>query len=438
MMLTGAPIVLLAALSARTVTLDEAVRAAEAQQPTVRVAHANTVAGDARTVQARAPYLPQIKAEGEYDRTTGNVRRRPGRLTSVTNSWTFYNWFEGQVTATQLLWDFGRALNLWRAAEMRAVALADTEKATRLEAIGGVRAAFFRARASKALIGVARQTFTNQERHLAQITGFVQAGARPEIDLAQARAARANAQVGVLRAENDYTVARAELNQAMGTTGDTDYDVADDTFAAVPGETGAVGQLIDEAIQARPDLAALDRQVRAQELAARAARGAYGPSLNLIAAARDEGQSLRDTRSLDPLGNVTVTGMTWNVWGGVQLTWPLFQGLLTTGQVREADAQVDAVRAERDRLVQQVWVAVQQSDASVRTAQEAVTAAGEALTAARERLRLADGRYSSGVGSIIELGDAELVNAQAGAQQVAAEYALAIARAALVLALGRS
>jgi outer membrane protein len=129
--------------------------------------------------------------------------------------------------------------------------------------------------------------------------------------------------------------------------------------------------------------------------------------------------------------------MAWNVWGGVQLNWPLFQGLLTRGQVREADAQLDATRAERDRLVQQVWVAVQQAAATVRAAQEAVTASEEALVAARERLRLADGRYAAGVGSIIELGDAELSAATAGAQRVAADYALARARAALILALGR-
>src|SRR5262249_35078956 len=156
----------------------------------------------------------------------------------------------------------------------------------------------------KALIVVARQTFENQERHFAQITGFVQAGTRPEIDLAQARAARANAHVAVIRAENDYTVSRAELNQAMGITGDTEYDGADETFAAVPGEPGSIGDLIDEAIRARPDVAALDRQVQAQELAARAARGAYGPVLNLIAGARDEGQSLNKSPTLDNFGQV--------------------------------------------------------------------------------------------------------------------------------------
>ena len=437
--MTNAPIVLLLALSARTVTLAEAERAAEAQKPEVRVAHANTAAGAARTVQARAPALPQIEIDAEYDRVTGNRRQRPGRTTTVMNSWNFYNWFEGQVTGSQLIWDFGKTLNSWRAAEMRAVALADLERATRLEALGAVRVAYFRARAAKALIAVASQTLANQERHLAQITGFVQAGTRPEIDLAQSRATTANARVGVIRTDNDFTVARAQLNQAMGTAGDTNYDVADDSLAPVPGETGPIGPLIDEAIRARPDLAALDRQVRAEELAARAARGGYWPTLNLVGGARDEGQSWTQTRELDNLGNVvTRGGMAWNVWGGLQLSWPVFQGLLTRGRVREADATLEAARAERDGLVNQVWVAVQQAASGVRSAQEALVASEQALTAARERLRMADGRYPAGVGSIIELSDAELGATTAGAQRVAAEYALATARAALVLALGRT
>jgi outer membrane protein len=436
--MTAAPIILLAALSARTVTLAEAEHAAESQKPDVRAAQGAAAAGVARSEQARAPLLPQIKAEGEYDRTTGNRRQRPNRTTPVANSWTFYNWFSGQVTGTQLIWDFGRSLYGWRAAEMRAVALSDTERATRLEAVAGAREAYFRARAAKSLIGVAQQTYTNMERHLAQITGFVQAGTRPEIDLAQARANASTARVSVIKTENDYIVARAELNQAMGITGDTEYDVTDDTLPPVPGETGAVGPLIDEAVQARPDVAALEAQVRAQELAARSARGAYWPILNAIAGATEEGQSIQKTPSVDYLGNPILNGgMAWNVWGGFQVIWPLFQGLQTRGQVREADAQIDVARAGRDRTVQEVWVAVQRAASSVRAAKEAVTAAEEALTAARERLRLADGRYAAGVGSIIELSDAEVAAANAGAQRVGAEYALAAARAALCLALGR-
>ncbi|HMF42153.1 MAG TPA: TolC family protein, partial [Polyangia bacterium] len=84
--MSPAPIVLLAALSARTVTLEEAERAAEAQKPDVRVAQANAASGDARRIQARAPLLPQIKAEAEYDRTTGNLKQKPGKTVLVDNT----------------------------------------------------------------------------------------------------------------------------------------------------------------------------------------------------------------------------------------------------------------------------------------------------------------------------------------------------------------
>src|SRR5207248_3616644 len=114
------------------------------------------------------------------------------------------------VTGSQLIWDFGRTLYGWRASQMRAVALSDNERAARLEAVAVAREAYFRARAARNLIAVARQTYANMERHLAQITGFVQAGSRPEIDLAQARAGSADAHVGAIRTDNDYIVSRAE------------------------------------------------------------------------------------------------------------------------------------------------------------------------------------------------------------------------------------
>ena len=72
-----------------------------------------------------------------------------------------------------------------------------------------MRTAYFNARAAKELIVVAQQTLANQERHLAQITGFVAAGTRPDIDLAQARAERANARVAVITAPRPATRSRA-------------------------------------------------------------------------------------------------------------------------------------------------------------------------------------------------------------------------------------
>ena len=434
-MTAGTALVLV--LSARTVTLEDAERSAAAHFPQIIVADANAAAGAARTEQARAPLLPQVKLDGTYLRTTGNKVQKPGRPTTLANSLTTYDWWDGALTGNLLVWDFGQALNRWRAAQAHAVGLNDTALATRLEALANVRAAYFRARAAKALVEVARATLANQERHLAQIQGYVEAGTRPEIDLAQGRADVAQSRVGLIAAENGYVLGRAALNQAMGITGDTDYDVADQTLGPVEGENGSVSLLIDEAVQARPDIAASTSQVRAQELATTAARGGYFPTLTLHAGAADAGIYLFGKTVPNPPFPPLTYGMTWNLFAGLQLTWPLFQGFLTRGQVREADAALEGLRAQRTGLVQEVWVAVQQAACAVRSAKEGLQAAEDVLANANERLRLAEGRYVAGAGSIIELQDAQLQSTRAAAQKVGAEYDLAAARAQLALALGR-
>ena len=95
------------------------------------------------------------------------------------------------------------------------------------------------------------------------------------------------------------------------------------------------------------------------------------------------------------------------------------------------------LEARKDALVQQVWVTVAGAQLDVRAAQEAIIASREGVTSSRERLTLAEGRYQAGAGSVIELGDAQFGVVSAAAQQVAAEYRLAIARAQLIFALGR-
>ena len=73
----------------------------------------------------------------------------------------------------------------------------------------------------------------------------------------------------------------------------------------------------------------------------------------------------------------------------------------------------------------------------MRAAKGVTEATEEAITSAREQLRLAEGRYAAGVGSGLELADAQLAMQDAAAQRVQAEYRLASARAQLLRALGQ-
>ena len=105
--------------------------------------------------------------------------------------------------------------------------------------------------------------------------------------------------------------------------------------------------------------------------------------------------------------------------------------------MREAKWGLEAAKAQADTVRQQVRLDVEQARLAVRAAKAALDAAGDALVNAQELLRLAEGRYETGVGSIIELGDAQVALTAAAQQKVQAEYTVATARAQLIRAIGR-
>jgi len=80
---------------------------------------------------------------------------------------------------------------------------------------------------------------------------------------------------------------------------------------------------------------------------------------------------------------------------------------------------------------------VEQAEATLLGNKESLVAAQDAVDNAKEQLRLAEGRYQAGVGTIIELSDAQVQLTNAAAQLVQAQFNLATARAKLLAALGR-
>lgn len=415
----------------RQLTLSAALAQAMKMQPTMRQARAQTQAAEGRVEQARAGYLPQVTGTAAYQRTTGNFVPRPGAIPSTapgvvtrspSSSLTTYDFFNLSLTASQLIYDFGQTSGRWSAAESAVDSSVATEKSTRLQTVMNVQSAFYQAWAQRALVGVAEETLTNQNRHLGQINASVMVGVRPEIDLAQARANVANARLQLINTQNAYDVAKNQLNAAMGIMADTNYEVADEEATSVAAEDGPIEPLLARALEARPDIVALERQHDTQTKTIRALRGGYGPSLVASTTGSEQGTQL--------------TGLVpnWNV--GITLTWPILQGGLTNGQIREAEANLDVVNAQLDALRIQIRTQVDQARLAVRAAKASIGAADDALTNARLQLKLAEGRYAAGVGSIIELADAQVAYTNARAQVVQAHFNLSNSRAQLITALG--
>lgn len=412
-----------------TLTLAQAEAEALRNQPTLRQARGQTEAAEGRVDQARAGYLPQVTVTAQYQRTTANFAARPGTNPTAVlaaGSWNTntLNFYQAGLSASQLIYDFNQTIDRTRAAGANRDAAQANENATAAQALLGVRRSYFQARAQRELVDVAAETVRNQEKHVSQTQAFVRTGLRPDIDLAQVRTALANAQVQLVGARNNYAVAVAQLNQAMGIPVEAPHTLTDSELPAIPGEDGSAAALAAQAEKARPELAVLDKQRQAQELTVSALRGGYGPSLSAVAQGTEVG--------------LTLDRLVPNFFVGLSLNWPILQGGLTHGQIREASGTLTAIGAQVDALRLAIQVQVEQARLDVVAAKSSMTAAGEALTNAREQLRLAEARYTTGLGSAIELGDAQVAFSGAEAQEVQARYGLAAARAELITALGQT
>jgi outer membrane protein len=410
-------------------TLEQALATAREHQPQVAAAAAAARAAAARVDEAHAPLLPQISGVGTYQRATANFVSRPGSLprqlgtSGGAESIESFGYFNAGLNLNYLLFDFGQTRARWRAAAASYDSQRDSQRTTESVVLFDVRTAFFQARANRELVAVARDTLANQRKHLDQTQGFVEVGTQAPIALAQEKTAVSNAQVQLINAENGYDTAKAQLNQAMGIETPDDYDIADEAFPAVPLEDGSPAALFVEALKARPEIASLADQVRAQELTVEALRGAYRPSLGLNSGATDAGAK--------------VNGLTWNLSAALQVSVPIFTGGLTRAQVAEGEANLAAARSQVAIERLQVQVEIEQARLAVRAAKSSLAASADALENAQDQLHLAEGRYETGVGSIIELGDAQVALTSAAQQKVQAEYGLFQARAQLVKALGR-
>lgn len=447
---TYAVVCALGALAARAeepeLHLAEAVATALKHQPQILQSQANVDVARAKTEEARSGFFPTINGTASALRshgafaiagvngvtsqpaTTSTNPNQPGTTgpvggTSATTSSesSTNNRFVLGLTANQPLWDFS-AIELMRSLHRTLDAQKATARATTLQVVLNVRSAFFAARTQAALAQVADENLANVLEHQRQIQGLVRAGINAEIDLAHARTDVANAEVQELNARNAADLALARLGQAMGVTRPP-ARLADDELGPVAKEEAPLDVLVAEALEHRPELESLALQLEAQELTVKAAEGRFLPTLNATGSLLEAGRAVPDL------------GLNWSF--GAVLAWPLFEGGLTVGQIHEAQAAGRGLLAQQENQSLQVRLDVETAQRNLAAQKKVVGAAGEAVKNARELLTLAERRYQLGLGSIIELGDAQVAYTTARGQEVQAKFALATARAQLLAALGR-
>jgi outer membrane protein TolC len=290
--------------------------------------------------------------------------------------------------------------------------------------------AFYGAIAAEEEVAVAQDAVKTYAAHLAQTRALHDQGLRTGIDVATAESAEASVEITLARARSAQTAAGAQFQVALGVERWQDWRLvpepaafelqADDEHNA----DAPTAALVDTAASRRPEIERLRLQVSGFTRAVSATRGSYLPQLTLSIGPSWAG------RGLDAL--------TPNLTGAISLAYPAggMSPLLVHGQTREAEGNLIGARA----LQRATWDAVRSetltAQASLVAARDELRFARSLVEAAARQRGLAEGRYTTGVGNVIELYDALLTDVNARFQLVQARLDLASARARLQHALG--
>lgn len=407
-----------------TLTLPRAVELAMQQQPAIRQARASIEAAEGRVDQARVARRPTVALQASVGASSG--RTAINTTTGATTSGFFDPFISTGLGASAgwRIYDFGQTSANIRAAEANADATRSQISTTNLDVQTNVILTFLEAVARQRLITVAEATVKSEETHLDQAKRFVAAQAKDPIEVAQAASRAANARSSLAQAQSDVAVALANLRSAMGSVDPNTTFIVDNRWPTPPdNDPGDLVSLVDDARKHRPELVSADKDIVAAEATVTAARASRRPVLS--ASAATQWSPDQDDWGPDP---------SWNV--GIVLSWQLYDGGSAAASVRIANANQTSAEASRDALLVQLTTEIDAARQRIIASRVNVGASTEAVTAAREQLKLADARYAQGLGSQIELADAQTAVTTAEGNLITAEWNLANAWATLSRARG--
>ena len=117
------------------------------------------------------------------------------------------------------------------------------------------------------------------------------------------------------------------------------------------------------------------------------------------------------------------------------MRWPLYDAVVAARRDAAA-SHAEVARTDVSVLSQQEAAAVQQAYVSIEVSQAALIGLGRALDAAKANYAQSEARFKAGLGTSLELADAEALRTDAEIQLAVGEFEARRARAALSRLIG--
>jgi len=271
--------------------------------------------------------------------------------------------------------------------------------------------------ASKEYIKLCEDSLQTAKTHNDQVARMLRNGVAAQADFLRAEVRVANAELALTRSYNSYETTKNAFNNALGIDLDTTVEVSQ-KYEIPKLKVPDVELLLSTAYANRPDWLSFvfGKEIAEQNL--NLAKSAYLPTVYL------SGNSAYQDTTYPTFDNKVNS---WSIAGSA--SWTLFDGFTIYNKVREAAASLNTQIANEEQVKNSVEMEVKDAYYTLKTAMAVIATAQKAVTSAKESEKVSTMRYNSGVGTNLEVINAQESLTQARNEYLKSIYDLEVAKA---------
>ena len=416
---------LLVSAKSQILAIDKAIEITLKHSPDVDISRFDFKGAIERSKFQKGYYLPRVDLGAAAGRQDLDFKQQPNLNGSL---------LLGNLSASQLIYDFGKTSGRIDASDAEANALEATMNQVISTKILYIKARYYDALKMKSIIDVNKKNIKLQEGQLRRAQRYYDNGIKTIIDVSDAQVRLTQAQLDLSNSEYELKLRLALLEEAMGYVPyNGKYKLyhrkldLQNISRNLPRVNTSLSQLERFAYDHRYELKSSKYLVESSQSIVESEKGGYLPTL-----------SLRGDYTAQHVDDDFITSTPQRQWqAGIDMTWNLFAGNQTDASVQEAKISALKAASHVDEVRLLIKRQVIESSLGVRRTKDSVTLSQSIAKASEKKYEQAKKRYENDLSDYIELQEAQQGYIRSLGELVSTYYDYYIAIAQLDFAVGR-
>ena len=367
-------------------TLDQAVNMALTNNPSGKIAVFDYEAAKGALTAARSYRWPTIAGSHTDARSLAapstlvpNPVETDRYSNSLNTSWILWsgNRYESQISQAKL----GLDSSQWGIALARQLLKYNATDA------------YFKFMAARDAVKLNQEAVERLERYLQDVKLQFDVGVVAKVDVLRSEVALAQARQTLIEAQNAYDVTMANLNNIIGLPLTTELIIKGDmSYAKFEQDLAAC---VDAALRQRPEISQSTDAVKSAQEAITIAKAGYLPT---VSAVYQNGW----------YDNTFAGGNNYNWTVYLQTSWTFLDSGLTAGKVKQSVEGFNKTKEQLKQTVDGVRLDVRSTYLSLKSFEQSIQTSSAAVGLAEEDYKIKVIRYQAGVGTNLDVLDAQL------------------------------